>query len=88
MRVADDQMKGPSEAYQKLGYKKGTVISDKNLLPGDLVFYGTASYASHVAMYIGNNKVVHAANSRLGIIISDMDYVNSRVKNHGMRYWA
>ena len=88
MRVADDQMKGPSEAYQKLGYKKGIVIKDKDLAPGDLVFYGSSSYASHVAMYIGNNKVVHAANSRLGIIISDMDYVKSRVKNHGMRYWS
>ena len=88
MRVADDQMKGPSEAYQKLGYKKGVVVSDKNLEPGDLVFYGSASYASHVAIYIGDNKVVHAANSRLGIIISDMDYVRSRVKNKSMRYWA
>lgn len=88
MRVADDQMKGPSAAYQKLGYKKGITISDKDLMPGDLVFYGSATYASHVAIYIGNNKVVHAANSRLGIIISDMDYVHSRVKNKNMRYWA
>lgn len=88
LRVADDQMKGPSEAYQKLGYKKGTVISDAQLAPGDLVFYGSTSYASHVALYIGDGKVVHAANSRLGIIISDLDYVKSRVKDHGMRYWA
>ena len=88
MRVADDQMKGPNAAYQKLGYKKGMVIKDADLLPGDLVFYGSSSYASHVAMYIGNNKIVHAANSRLGIIISDMDYVKSRVKDHNMRYWA
>ena len=88
MRVADDQMKGPSSAYIKLGYKKGTVIRDEDLLPGDLVFYGSSSYASHVAMYIGNHKIVHAANSRLGIIISDMDYVKSRVKDRNMRYWA
>ncbi len=88
MRVADDQMKGPSAAYVKLGYKKGVVIKDKDLAPGDLVFYGSANYASHVAMYIGNNKVVHAANSRLGIIISNIDYVNGRIKNRNMRYWA
>ena len=88
MRVADDQMKGPSKAYIKLGYKKGVVIKDKDLQPGDLVFYGSSQYASHVAMYIGNNKIVHAANSRLGIIISEMDYVKSRVKDHNMRYWA
>ena len=88
LRVADDQMKGPSAAYQQQGYKKGTVISDANLLPGDLVFYGSSSYASHVAIYIGNGKIVHAANSRLGIIISDLDYVKSRVKDKNMRYWA
>ncbi len=88
MRVADDQMDGPSEAYIKLGYKKGQVIKDKDLQPGDLVFYGSASYASHVAMYIGDGKVVHAANSNLGIIVSSMDYVKNRVKNKNMRYWA
>ncbi len=88
MRVADDQMDGPSAAYQKLGYKKGTVIKDEDLSYGDLVFYGTSSYASHVAMYIGKGKVVHAANSRLGTIISTLDYVNNRIKDRNMRYWA
>ena len=88
MRVSDDQMKGPSEAYQKLGYKKGFAVKDSDLQPGDLIFYGSTSYSSHTAIYIGGGKVCHAANSRLGIIISDMDYVHSRVKDHAMRYWA
>ena len=88
LRTADQQMKGPSSAEQKQGYKKGIVVKDSNLQPGDLVFYGNSSYASHVAIYIGNGKVVHAANSRVGIIISGIDYCSGRVKNRSMRYWA
>lgn len=39
---------------------------------GDLVFYGTGIY--HVALYIGNGKVVHALNANKGIVITDYDY--------------
>ena len=88
LRVSDDQMHGPSAALQKQGYKKGTVIKDKNLLPGDLIFYGSANYSSHTAVYIGNNKVVHAANTKMGIIITDIDWCPGRIKNKAMRYWA
>ena len=88
LRVSDDQMHGPSADMQKQGYKKGTVIKNKDLLPGDLVFYGSANYSSHTAIYIGNHKVVHAANTRMGIIITDIDWCPGRITNHAMRYWA
>ena len=39
---------------------------------GDLVFYGVGIY--HVALYIGNGKVVHALNANKGIVITDYDY--------------
>ena len=88
MRVAVDQMNGASGYYSTIGYAAGMKVSDANLQPGDLVFYGSGSYASHVAIYIGNNQVVHAANSKLGIIISSIDYVRSRLHNQNRRYWA
>ncbi len=88
MRVSDDQMHGPTSQYVKLGYKKGTRVKDKDLLPGDLIFYGTSNYSSHTAIYIGKNKVVHAANHNMGIIISDIDWVHGRIHNKAMRYWA
>ena len=90
MRVADDQRKGPTDAYVKLGYKKGTRIADNNLAPGDLVFYCKAGngVADHVAMYIGNNKVIHEAGSKWGCITSDIDWAHGRMKNQNMRYWA
>lgn len=87
MRVADDQYKGPSEAYVKLGYKKGTEVKDKDLMPGDLVFYGDKSCVTHVAIYIGNGKVIHSSTAKEGVIISDIDHKKGRVKNHNMRYW-
>lgn len=43
-----------------------------DLEPGDLVFYGSDIH--HVAIYIGENKIVHAANSDLGIIVSDVTW--------------
>jgi cell wall-associated NlpC family hydrolase len=47
----------------------------KKIKPGDLIFYGTSkSNCSHVAMYIGNQKVVHASTERTGITISDYKY--------------
>ena len=79
-RVADDQMKASS----------GTrITSASNLLPGDLVFYGSSGYASHVALYIGDGQVVHASNSapypQGGIKISNYDY-NTPIAF--VRYWS
>jgi len=52
----------------------GNTISSSKLKPGDLVFYGKSGYISHVAIYIGNSKVIHASNKRDGIKISNMYY--------------
>ena len=51
-----------------------TVASADQLQPGDLIFYGSGRSVSHVAMYIGDGKVVHASSSRTGIIISNYNY--------------
>jgi uncharacterized protein YgiM (DUF1202 family) len=56
--------------------RSGRKVSKSNLRPGDLVFYGNNSsgYINHVAIYIGNNKVIHASNKRDGVKISGMNY--------------
>ncbi len=41
----------------------------ENAQPGDLI-----CYSGHVAMYIGNGQIVHAANKKKGIIVSNADY--------------
>lgn len=38
--------------------------------PGDLIFYARNGYVYHVSMYIGGGQVIHAAGTRVGIIIS------------------
>ena len=54
----------------------GISVSMSELEPGDLVFFkksGSGSKrASHVGIYIGNSKFVHASTSKVGVIVSHM----------------
>lgn len=52
----------------------GNSIKRSELQKGDLVFYTSGGRINHVAMYIGNGKIVHASNPSTGIKVSDMDY--------------
>ena len=45
-----------------------------NLQPGDLVFYASGGVVDHVALYIGNGKVVQASTPKEGIVISKFNY--------------
>lgn len=53
---------------------KGKEISVSSVQAGDLLFYASGNYINHVALYIGNGQVIHASNSRTGIIISPSNY--------------
>lgn len=55
-------------------YKSGEPVSLDALRPGDLVFFkNTYKHGiSHVGVYAGNNKFVHAANKRHGVIVTSM----------------
>ncbi|MDP3894128.1 MAG: NlpC/P60 family protein [Nocardioides sp.] len=46
----------------------GTRVASSDLQPGDLVFY--YSPISHVGIYIGNGKIVHAARPGVGVVIT------------------
>jgi cell wall-associated NlpC family hydrolase len=52
--------------YSKAQYSVTKRVSRKNLKPGDLVFFFKYG-AHHVGMYIGNGKMVHAANPRADV---------------------
>ena len=54
--------------------KQGTAISADQMQPGDLIFYGSGRGINHVAMYIGDGKVVHASTERTGIKTSPWNY--------------
>lgn len=53
---------------------QGKAVSAQEARPGDLVFYSNGSSINHVAIYIGEGRVVHASNERVGIVTSDMYY--------------
>lgn len=47
----------------------------EHLLPGDLIFYtNSKGVVDHVAMYIGDGKIVHAANKRAGIVVASYNH--------------
>ena len=54
----------------------GTAVSMDQLQAGDLVFFkksGSSSRASHVGIYVGGGKFVHASTSKVGVIVSGMN---------------
>ena len=56
----------------------GRNITVEEAQPGDIVCYASnGSRCSHVALYIGDGKIIHSANSRKGVIISDIYYDNT-----------
>lgn len=63
-RVSRDQAKSAGRKVD---------ISERQ--PGDLIFYtDNKGVVNHVALYIGDDKIVHAASSKQGIIISKYNY--------------
>ncbi|MHB1292232.1 MAG: C40 family peptidase [Sulfuricella sp.] len=51
----------------------GQKIAISELQPGDLVFYNTMRHAySHVGIYLGENKFVHASVTGRGVEVVDM----------------
>ncbi len=71
--------------YENFGYtlsytpagqsEQGHRIELSELQPGDLLFYSNnIKYLGHVAMYIGNGKIIHAASETYGICIWDYNY--------------
>lgn len=52
----------------------GTRVSLENVRPGDLIFYARSGTINHVAIYIGNGKVISASSPSTGIRITAYNY--------------
>lgn len=52
----------------------GQNVSEKELQPGDLVFFNTMkSVYSHVGIYVGNNRFIHSPSAGSSISVADMN---------------
>ncbi|MDO4516057.1 MAG: NlpC/P60 family protein [Bacillota bacterium] len=79
-----------SYVYKQFGYtlnrsskdqiNNGVPVAKSDLQPADLVLFSrNGSYVTHVGLYIGDGKFIHASTSTTGVIISDLSmtyYVN------------
>lgn len=58
---------------------KEVAVKESELLPGDLIYYAnTNKVVYHVAIYIGDGKVVHASNTKKRVAIADYSYYNMK----------
>jgi cell wall-associated NlpC family hydrolase len=61
----------PHSSVQQFGV--GRAVARNGLLPGDLVFFATRGAGiSHVGIYIGNNRMIHASTPSTGVIVSSL----------------
>ena len=59
----------PRTAFEQ--FKASNRISATQMKEGDLVFFNTTGGVSHVGIYLGNNKFIHASVAR-GVAVSDL----------------
>lgn len=62
-------------------FEVGNSVAPGDLQKGDLMFFSTyASYPSHVGIYLGNNKMIHASSRDRRVVISSVNnsYYRSR----------
>ena len=58
-------------------FKNAMIINQEELQPGDLIFYSTEQNGefrniTHVAIYVGDGKMVHAAGKARGVVLDPL----------------
>lgn len=59
-----------------------------HLLPGDLLVFGKGRRVTHIGIYVGEGKYVHAANRRKGVIESELDRARPTYWKGARRIWV
>lgn len=65
----------PRSSYLQARVGTSVSLQDRSKwMIGDLLCYGSAGSITHVGIYLGNNEMIHAVNSRYGTKIHDVDW--------------
>ncbi|MDI3329767.1 MAG: NlpC/P60 family protein [Micrococcus sp.] len=70
-------------------FSGGQKVSLSNVRVGDLVFWsnnGSGSGVYHVAVYIGDGKIAHARNPKMGVSVTDLHYSPTNMLGTAVRY--
>jgi NlpC/P60 family len=72
----------PRDAYQQEAFLEPIVWTDlanllEQLLPGDLVFFGTPQKATHVGLYLGDEQYIHSSGRDHGRNGIGIDWLSS-----------
>jgi cell wall-associated NlpC family hydrolase len=78
----------PRTAAQQYG--EGVPVAERDLRPGDLVFFRDTYKRgiSHVGIYIGDGRFVHAAGRRRGVVVSELSRPYYHLRYAGARRLA
>ncbi len=67
-------------------FEEGVTVSPGDLKKGDLVFFRTyASFPSHVGIYLGNNRMIHASSRDRRVVISTVNTPYYRARYIGAK---
>jgi len=75
----------PRDAYQQEAFTRR--ISIEELIPGDLVFFGTPEKATHVGLYLGDGYYIHSSGKETGRNGIGIDLLSERGEEISRHYY-
>ncbi|WP_310484572.1 NlpC/P60 family protein [Chamaesiphon sp. VAR_48_metabat_403] len=69
----------PRDSYQQEAFTERVTI--ENMLPGDLIFFGTPAKTDHVAMYLGDLQYIHSSGVQMGRNGIGIDVLTDRTQD-------
>lgn len=70
---------------QAVGGKAVSKTKRSTWKPGDILVYSCGGRVNHVALYLGNNEIMHALNTKYDTVIQDVDYYEKWDKRNNLK---